>query len=63
MAKIARIKKYSKGAYAVRFKIHVEKALLKYIAKHPETSKSDIIQNAVECWLFNKKCLAKRRLI
>jgi len=54
-----RIKKYGK-AHAVRFKKDVEKKLLQ-VCIQKEVNKSDIIQNAVECYLFNKKCFAKRR--
>lgn len=57
-----RVTKYSKP-YGVRFTKRVESELIKYRVNHPELNRSDVIQNAVECFLFNKKCLAKRRLL
>jgi len=57
---MARVSRYGKP-YATRFKKAIEKKLQQYCIEH-EVNESDVIQAAVECFLNNSECVAKRRL-
>ncbi len=46
---------------AVRFEKVIEKELAKFCKKNQKRP-SSVIQSAVECFLLNPKCKAKRRL-
>ena len=59
---MARVKRYSERPHPVRFHKRIDAELAKYLSNHPDVTKSDIIQNAVECFLCNKKCKARLRL-
>jgi len=54
--------KYSRQSHSVRFLIKVDNELQKFLIDNPNITKSEVIQNSVECFLFNKSCKAKRRL-
>ena len=56
-----RISEYGKS-YGVRFKKKVEKELTKYCIER-EVNPSTPIQEAVECFLMNPKCKARRRTL
>jgi hypothetical protein len=48
--------------HAVRFKKEIDKKLAVYCLENPNKRPSSIIQDAVECFLMNPNCKAKRRL-
>jgi hypothetical protein len=56
-----RVSEYSK-AHAVRFKKSIEKDLTVYYIDN-EIRLSRIIQMAVECFLKNKDCIARKKLL
>jgi hypothetical protein len=56
---MTKVSRYGKP-HGVRFIKDVEKALLA-LCKKREVNESNIIQEAVECYLLNPKCVARRR--
>jgi len=57
---MTRVSRYGKP-HAVRFKKAINKALITFCIEK-EVNESDVIQEAVECFLMNPKCLARKRL-
>lgn len=55
---MTRITKYGKP-YSARFLKHTEKDLLKYCLDR-ELNPSDVIHDAVECFLHTKNCKARK---
>ena len=47
--------------YAVRFRKELEKDLITLCINN-EINESEVIQQAVECFLKNSKCFARRRM-
>jgi hypothetical protein len=58
---MGRVSRYGKP-HAVRFKKVVDKALITFCIEK-ELNESDVIQEAVECFLMNHKCSARKRLM
>jgi len=51
--------KYSK-VYSSRLKSRIEKLLIQYCVEKEETP-SEVIQTALECFLTNPNCLARKK--
>lgn len=55
-----RASKYGKPR-TVRFRRYNDTAVQKYVLDHNDVTISDVVNDAVECFLRNPKCLAHRR--